>query len=223
MNTHLGVVPIRSFASAKARLADVLTDAERQILVQTMAEKVVGTLLDLMPTTVASPDAEVLAWAANLGAMTIPDPAFCTSGNPRYARPPRSLTPPTCNPDEALNAALTESARYATSWGARTLVILAADLPSLSHDDVHALTRLPGRPGATLAADKHGTGTNGLAVCPPSALRFAFGPRSLALHKLIASRTGLRVRVIHRAGLELDYDTPEDLRLGFLANTPSGL
>ncbi len=70
---------------------------------------------------------------------------------------------------------------------------------------------LPARPGVTLAVDKHGVGTNALAVAPPAAMHFRFGVESLVQHRLMAYRAGLPVRILRRAGLELDVDTPEDL------------
>jgi len=60
------VLPVKSFARAKARLAGVLDDAERADLARTMAERVVAACGDL-PVTVACDDPEVRSWAQALG------------------------------------------------------------------------------------------------------------------------------------------------------------
>ncbi|MCE7884082.1 MAG: 2-phospho-L-lactate guanylyltransferase [Actinobacteria bacterium ATB1] len=202
---HLAVVPVRSFTNAKERLRDVLSDHQRHILVRRMAEVVVRTVAEMMPVLVVSGDPEVLAWASALGAEPLPEPA----GPPPPAQVRRYDFDALL--DEGLNYAVSEGAAAASHMGARTLLVIAADLPLLSHDDVTAVLRLPSRPGLTLAADKHGYGTNALAVSPPHALRFRFGAESLAQHRLTANRSGIPVRVVHRAGLATDIDTPDDL------------
>jgi 2-phospho-L-lactate guanylyltransferase len=61
------VVPVKSFARAKARLASVLDERERAALARTMAERVLAAAGPL-PITVACDDDEVAAWAVEHGA-----------------------------------------------------------------------------------------------------------------------------------------------------------
>ena len=59
-----------------------------------------------------------------------------------------------------------------------------------------------------IAADRHGTGTNAVALAPGRHIRFCFGAESRAG---FSAQTG--VRVLNRPGLALDVDCPEDLAL----------
>jgi 2-phospho-L-lactate guanylyltransferase len=98
-----------------------------------------------------------------------------------------------------LNAELAAAAR-----GPKTLIV-HADLPLLGTADIAALTE---GGGIAIAPDRHGTGTNALALAEPGGFGFAFGPDSFGRHCAVA---GDRARVVNRPGLALDVDTPEDL------------
>ena len=67
------VVPLRSFALGKARLADVLDDDARRALTRTMAERVVAAAGD-RPVVVVSSAPDVVAWARALGVAHVDDP-----------------------------------------------------------------------------------------------------------------------------------------------------
>jgi 2-phospho-L-lactate guanylyltransferase len=88
----------------------------------------------------------------------------------------------------------------------KRLLVMHADLPLLAVDDVAALITADG--GCAIAPDRHGTGTNALALEKPAGFAFAFGPDSFARHCAAAE---YRARVVTRLGLGLDIDTPEDL------------
>ena len=57
----------------------------------------------------------------------------------------------------------------------------------------------------------HSGGTSALALRPPQAIPFRFGPRSFAAHRRAAAERDLAVAVLSRSGLALDIDRPEDL------------
>jgi len=96
------------------------------------------------------------------------------------------------------------------------LLVIHADLPLVSVEDVQALIDREGE--TSVAPDRHGTGTNAIALRHPEAFEFGFGPGSFARH-LIAAGPG--ARVVTRIGLGLDIDTPDDweaaVSLGFSA------
>ena len=62
-----------------------------------------------------------------------------------------------------------------------------------------------------IVPDRHGTGTNALAIAPPDAFAPSFGPGSLERHVSAARDAGLVHRVEPVPSLALDVDTPEDL------------
>jgi 2-phospho-L-lactate guanylyltransferase len=102
--------------------------------------------------------------------------------------------------------------------GARAgpLLIIHADLPLLTTDDLDALLTAA-QDGLAIAPDREGTGTNALAFASPRPLKLCFGPDSFARHHAQVPDAAI---ITGRPGLALDIDTRDDLdeavRLGFL-------
>jgi 2-phospho-L-lactate/phosphoenolpyruvate guanylyltransferase len=111
-----------------------------------------------------------------------------------------------------LNAEL-ERARLAA--GRLPQLILHADLSLLAVADVEAMTA-GAADGVAIAPDKHGTGTNALALNDGRPFKLCFGPDSFRLHQ---AQSPDAIIVTGRPGLSLDIDTVDDLdeaiRLGF--------
>ncbi|TVV76825.1 2-phospho-L-lactate guanylyltransferase [Sphingomonas solaris] len=105
-----------------------------------------------------------------------------------------------------LNEAL---AGLRTAHGDASFAVIHADLPRLAADDVTALL-VAGQTGLALAPDRHGGGTNALAVAAGRPLAFRFGPGSLAR---FSAESGGAAVLVRRPGLALDIDTPADLDL----------
>jgi 2-phospho-L-lactate guanylyltransferase len=62
-----------------------------------------------------------------------------------------------------------------------------------------------------IVPDRHGTGTNGLLLTPPDAIRPSFGPGSAARHRALARAAAASWRFERVPSLLLDVDTGEDL------------
>ena len=116
----------------------------------------------------------------------------------------------------------------ASSFGARVLaqekmagmLQLPADIPLLTPEDIHALLQIHGSaPAVTLAPSRDQRGSNAVVCSPPDVLRLRFGDDSYFPHLQRARELGIEPGVVHRPGLALDVDTPDDL-LAFLS-TPS--
>lgn len=193
---RLAVVPLKDFTVAKARLRAVLPDAERARVVETMATHVIDTLVAVLPTAVVSADRGVLDLAESLGAWAIEE------------------SPNGGSDDSRLNAAIADAVWEAQSLAVHTLAVVAGDLPRLDVEDVHALLRLPGRPGVVVAPDRAGTGTNAIVLSPPEVLVLRFGANSMRRHVAAAHRANVPVRVLRRPGLQLDVDTAADFPEG---------
>ena len=95
------------------------------------------------------------------------------------------------------------------------MLVIHADLPLSSGDDIRCLLEAAKKAGLALAPDRHGEGTNAIALAGPSPFQFSFGVGSFAAHKAIA----VNGAIVVRDGLGIDVDTPEDLetaeRAGF--------
>jgi len=115
--------------------------------------------------------------------------------------------------DGGVNPALALGCRHATERGARAIVMLSADLPHVTTADVAALRAAIGdRPGCVLAPDEQEQSTNALAIAPPDPDFFQFGPDCFQAHIAAAKARQLSIRVLRRAGLAVDLDTPESYR-----------
>ncbi len=172
------LVPLKPPATRKGRLAERLSPAERERLSLALFERTVAVL-----------DAVPAIGATHLLSAERPD---------GWARP--------WSRDEGrgLNPEL-EAARAGLS--ATPLLVIHADLPLLEAADVAALLACAEEHGCAIAPDRHGEGTNAVAVLAHLPFRFAFGVGSFARH---AAQAGPAARV-DRPGLALDCDTPDDL------------
>jgi len=92
-----------------------------------------------------------------------------------------------------------------------TVLVLLGDLPFVTGAELGNLLCLaaPGR--LVLAPDRHGRGTNALAVHRSAPFAPAFGLDSLAAHHREAARVGLEAREYRSNGTGFDVDTVDDL------------
>ncbi|CAM4297109.1 2-phospho-L-lactate guanylyltransferase [Novosphingobium lubricantis] len=96
------------------------------------------------------------------------------------------------------------------------LLAISGDLPLLTAGDVRLLLASAGEQGVAIAPDRHGQGTNAIALHDARPFAFSFGERSFARH--LAAAQGAAIIRDH-PGLAFDLDTPADLddarRLGW--------
>lgn len=180
------VVPIKSFGSAKARLADVLGVDARAALARTCAARVLSAAAPHRVFVVCDDD-EVAAWAIAHGASVV------AAGRP------------------GLNEAATAGRLAARAEGFARVLTVHSDLPlaepfgALAEQSATART-------AVIVPDRHDEGTNVLVVPTHGDFTYRYGAGSFAAHQAEAARHGLAVRVVRRRDLALDLDTLDDLR-----------
>jgi 2-phospho-L-lactate/phosphoenolpyruvate guanylyltransferase len=186
-------VPLKPLDDALGRLGGLLDAGGRRVLQEAMLRDVLGACgaaERVARTAVVTDDARGAALARAEGATVIAD-----------HRPPRGM-----------DAAVRRGMAAARRAGARSALVLFADLPLAGADDLDAVVVAGGpAPGVVLVPSRDGEGTNALLVTPPEALAPELGPGSLARHLRQAERRDLAVRLAARSGLGLDVDTPEDL------------
>jgi 2-phospho-L-lactate guanylyltransferase len=190
--TLWAIVPVKPLRRGKSRLASVLTQDERADLNQRLLVHTVDTLRSLPEiehVLVVSRDPAALALARNHGARTIQE-----NGSPQ------------------LNVALTRATILAKNYITRGVLIVPADLPLITPEDVRALLdRAKYPPVVVVAPDRHHQGTNALLVCPVGLIDYEFGPGSFQRHCDLANKAGARLEVCELPSLALDVDYPEDL------------
>lgn len=186
------IVPIKPLGRAKSRLAPVLGTETRVQLAAQLVERTLRLLVaqpGLGGTAVISRDPQVLVLASALGARTIAEDG-----------PPE------------LNAALASATRAVMGWGARACLVVPADIPLLSADDIAGMLALGQRGAIVLAPDRHEQGTNLLLVQLPGLIPYRYGAGSFAGHQRLARERGMAVAIYRSERAALDLDTLEDLR-----------
>lgn len=196
---YWAVVPLKSPAHAKSRLAAVLSAEQRRELFFALARHVIRTLRETPSITqvaVVTASEEVERMATALGAIVLRqgDDAGTASA---FAFGLTQL--PTSRPDGVL--------------------MVPGDLPLISPQSVQTvLDAVPPR-GIVVVPDRLGVGTNALLCVPPDAIAPAFGSDSLRHHLAAAAASGVPARRLEVEALALDLDEPEDLEL--LLRSPS--
>ena len=181
LGTTAVLVPVKSFRDAKLRLAPALSPERRAQLARKMADRVVASAGSL-PVAVVCDDREVAGWARSAGALVIWEPG------------------------RGLNGAVQEGVRRLAGFGVELVIVAAGDLP-LARD----LSWIGDFPGITIIPDRHGDGSNVIAVPASVGFSFSYGPGSFARHLDEARRTGAAFRVIRDTPLAWDVDVPDDL------------
>lgn len=185
------VLPVKRFAEAKQRLAPGMGATHRAELAAAMLEDVLEAIAatrSIERTVVVSSEPRAIEAAREAGAELVADP----------------------DQGGHSGAALAGVAR-AGELGAERVVLLPIDCPLLATRELERLlTGMPERYVA-IVPDRHGTGTNALALAPPDAIEPSFGEGSCARHVAAARAAGIPFGVEELPSLALDLDTPADV------------
>ena len=192
--TLWAIVPVKPLRRGKSRLAGTLSEDERTELNRSLLQNTLKTFADLKEVEevlVISRDPQALAIARHQGARTVRE-----DGQPE------------------LNTALRRATVIAQVYATRGVLVLPADLPLVTRDDVLTLIERAGEPPAVvIAPDRHGTGTNALLISPAGLIEYDFGENSFQRHCERAREAGARLEIVNLPTLGLDLDLPEDLEL----------
>jgi len=190
----VAIIPFRGTPTAKSRLSARFSPAQREriarhVLSHVMVELAGSGMVEHL--LVVTSDREPPAIPAEL------------AGQVTILRQP---------PDRAgLNAAIELGRKAALARGDRRLLIVLPDLPVLTRADVRLL--LAEDAAVVLASDRHGTGTNALAidmVQTGTSFTFAFGERSASRHVAEAQRLRFDLATVKLDGFSHDLDDPDD-------------
>ena len=192
--TLWAIVPVKPLRRGKSRLSKILTEDERTDLNKRLLANTLATLSEIPEiehVLVVSRDQAALSLAREFGARTVLE-----NGMP------------------LLNVALTRATVVAKEYATRGVLIIPADLPLISPEDVRVMLRkVKDPPVVIVAPDRHREGTNALLVCPAGLIDYDFGPGSFERHCERARSAGARLEIVELDSLALDMDVPEDLDL----------
>lgn len=188
------LIPVKAFDSGKSRLRTVLADDARWALNEFFLRRML-VIARQFPgsarTAVISDCDRVLRIAAACGVQTVRQ----TSG-------------------PGLNRAAREGMAKVRRRGARSVLLIASDLPTLRPSDLRELAAVDRRRGAiVICPDRHRCGTNAILLPRDAHLRFRFGKGSLLGHCSEAMRAGFAPIVHFNARVAFDVDSPQDLVL----------
>lgn len=186
----IAIVTAKRFHSAKQRLAGSIDEDLRRRLVEAMLGDVleaVSKARTISQILVVTGEGAAEELAAGFGAEVMHDPE-----------------------DLGHSGAATMGVSRALELKAECVALLPGDCPLLDSRELdRLLTGLP-TPFVSVVPDRHGTGTNALAIAPPDAIAPAFGEGSCERHLKIASDAGIPHTTERLSTLALDLDTPAD-------------
>ena len=192
--TLWAIIPVKPLRRGKSRLSGVLSLEARTALNHYLLSNTLETLAsvpEIEHSLVVSRDPEALTLAREYGARTVQE-----QGSPQ------------------LNIALTRATMVALSHSVQGVLIVPADLPLLSVDDIREVVRhAVDPPVIVITPDRHHQGTNALLISPPGLIKYEFGPDSFHRHCAQAKKEGARLEICERVSVALDIDFPEDLEL----------
>ncbi len=202
----IALIPIKTLARVKSRLADTLDSAARIRLMRDTLRRTIEALQQsrcVEAVCVVTPDPQVAGWAETWGAQALPE----------------------MREDLGLNDSLEEARHQLMERypNAGALLVVPGDLAWLHPEDVLGMTALlPGgdradQPAVVIAPDRRGKGTNALLLRPPRVIPFCFGPGSARAHAQQALQNGAALRWYDSSSTSLDVDEPDDLKLYHVA------
>lgn len=186
------VIPVKSLGQSKQRLANILTEEQRQLLAEAMFKDVLAAVTAtsaIHQVLVVTRDDSVREIARNMGAEVLIEPDHCTG----------------------LNEAIALGVHHVELHGGNKALVLHGDVPLANTEDLDYLftTHLDG--GVTLVPDEDENGTNGMLFDLPTEIVFQYGEGSYRKHLQASGELGLICNIAELPDLTLDIDSPDDL------------
>ena len=153
------IIPVKPLRRGKSRLSSVLTEDERAMLNYSMLSNVLLTLRSISQIDqilVVSRDTSALSLAREYGVRTVQE-----DGRPN------------------LNTALKRATAVAQIYSVDNILVLPADLPLITSQDIENIIKKAGDPPVmVIAPDRRMDGTNALYVSPAGTIEYSYGPVS---------------------------------------------
>ncbi|MCC6589857.1 MAG: 2-phospho-L-lactate guanylyltransferase [Bryobacterales bacterium] len=192
MSDIWAIVPIKDLEKGKTRLAPVLNEKERSLLIPAMVSDVLNAFADFggMPVVVVTGDVRVADMAARRGMGSIVE-RTCVSES----------------------IAVASATAFALAQGAGGTLVVPADIPLITADDIRQIVNLAPATGTLLVPAWDARGTNAAIRRPADLFPLRFGNDSFVPHTAAAEATGYPLLVTHNQNISLDLDSPAELSL----------
>lgn len=186
------LIPIKPLSRGKSRLAELMSDKEREFLNQKLLIRTINCLIAVPlidQIAVISHDPAALHVSREFGVMTIQE---------------------TRNID--INNALRKATQAIQASNASQLLIIPADLPLVLPGDItELLSKSKGIEEIIISPDRRMSGTNALFINPIGILDYDYEQWSFQKHIEQAERKKIHVEIYNNDRIAFDLDLPEDL------------
>jgi len=186
------LVPVKSLANAKQRLASVLDQPTRTKLAQTMLFDVLetlGTWASRPEISIVTSDPFAVELARRFEFQVIPD-----------------------NANRSETDAIEMATRFCESHGVEDTLVIPADIPLINASELEKILQAAPVEGSVLVPAADGRGTNAAWRRPAGLFALRFGNDSFKPHLAAARATQKPCLVLSLPGIALDIDNPSDLR-----------
>jgi 2-phospho-L-lactate guanylyltransferase len=186
------LIPVKSLAYAKQRLASILDQPTRTRLAQAMLFDVLETLHTCVGSTevsIVTSDPFALDLAQRFEFQIIPD-----------------------NANRSETDAIEMATRFCEEQGIDTTLVIPADIPLIQASEIEKILQAAPAEGSVLVPASDGRGTNAVWRRPAGLFPLRFGNDSFKPHLAAARATDKPCLVLSLPGIALDIDNPSDLR-----------
>lgn len=186
------VIPVKPLKRLRVEHNNLLTDEEWSKLNTGMLESIIRAIRNVhgvKEILVVSKDTYLLSIARDLHVKTLQE----DSGSD-------------------INSALMRASTVASMYKSHSLLVLAADLPLITTEDVETFINISSQqPEMVIAPDRRNIGTNAIFLNPNNIqYRFQFGGNSFDKHLSEAQRLQYHIAISDLKSLRIDIDSPED-------------
>ncbi len=191
--TGILLIPFKSLATAKQRLASALNQQQRAQLAEAMLRDVMTAaagVTDLIDVALVTGDGRARQLAEEFGFLVIEDTE---------------------------NQSETAATAMATAWceqrGYDTTIVVPADIPLITSDELQRVLDAAPNEGAVFVPAYDRRGSNCILRRPASIISLRFGNDSFVPHCEAMRRTGKELIILELPGMGLDIDNPHELEL----------
>jgi 2-phospho-L-lactate guanylyltransferase len=187
------LIPFKSLATAKQRLAEALDQRQRSQLAEAMLRDVMTAtagVLGRIDVALVTGDSRAQAMAREFGFAIVED---------------------TRNQSET--AAIETATAWCEQHGYDTTIVVPADIPLITGDELHRVLDAAPDEGAVFVPAYDRRGSNCILRRPAAIIPLRFGNDSFLPHCEAMKRTGKELIILEMPGIGLDIDNPHELEL----------
>jgi 2-phospho-L-lactate/phosphoenolpyruvate guanylyltransferase len=187
------LIPFKSLATAKQRLAEALNAEQRSQLAEAMLRDVMTAAAGVkhrIDVALVTGDVRAQAIAKELGFLVIEDTR-----------------------NESETAAIEMATEWCEQRGYDTTIVVPADIPLIATDELHRVLDAAPADGAVFVPAYDRRGSNCILRRPASIIPLRFGNDSFLPHCEAMKKTGKGLVILEMSGIGLDIDNPHELEL----------